>query len=106
MYIYIYLFTLHDFGHAQHFSNKFNVRNEFQKVQKWNYHDQCFNLTFEQTHATKMTAQRTEWCTLCTCDYRTYWHLLVELRKYVLIVQLVRWSQLWDVADACFFRAH
>ena len=37
------------------------------------------------------------------CVYRTYWHLLVWLRKYVL---LVRWSQLWDVADACFFRAH
>jgi len=35
------------------------------------------------------------------CDYRTYWHLLVRLRKYV---PLVRRFRLWDVA--CFIRAH
>jgi len=64
MYIYIYLYTLHDFGHAQHFRKKFNVRNEFQKVQKWNCHDQCFSLTFEQRQATKMAAQPTE-CVRC-----------------------------------------
>jgi len=40
---------------------------------------------------------------MCTCDYRTYWHLLVRLRKYELLVQ---WSLLWNVADACFVRDH
>ena len=40
---------------------------------------------------------------MCPCNYRTYCHLLGRLWQYVL---LVRWSLLWDVADACFFRAH
>jgi hypothetical protein len=40
---------------------------------------------------------------MCTCEYRPNGHLLVRLRKYMLLVRL---SQLWDVADACFFRAH
>ena len=40
---------------------------------------------------------------MCTCVYRTYWHLLVWLRKCEL---LVRWFQLWDVSDAWFFHIH
>ena len=40
---------------------------------------------------------------MCTCVYRTHWHLLVWLRKCEL---LVRWSQLWDVSDAWNFRSH
>ena len=58
MYIHLYLRTLHDFGCAQYFSNKFNVRNKFQKVKKWNCQDLYYNLYFGQ--ARNMAAQLTE----------------------------------------------
>jgi len=37
-----------------------NIRNKFQKVQKWNCHDLCFQLTYGQRHSRNMAAQRTE----------------------------------------------
>jgi hypothetical protein len=58
----------------------------------------CLQLTFWQTHAKKYGPSTRR---MCTSDYRTCWHLLVKLRKYV---PLVRRARLWDVADACVFR--
>ena len=34
---------------------------------------------------------------VCTCDYRIYWHLLVRLRKYVLLV----WCSCWCMFLSC-----
>ena len=59
-----------------------------------------FPTYLEHSQGGNMAAQHTEYVRVTN---RTYWHLLVRPRKYEL---LVRWTQLWDVADECFFRAH
>jgi len=47
-YIHIFIYKQYNFGYAQHFSNKFDVRNKFQKVQKWNCHDLCLLLSSDK----------------------------------------------------------
>ena len=66
----------------KHFSNKFNIRNKFQKVQKWNCHDLCFHLTFKQRRLRSQFITWDKW----PLSYRNYWHLLVGLGKYMLSV--------------------
>ena len=42
----------------KHFSNKFNIRNKFQKVQKRNCHDLPIHINLKQRRSRKMAAQQ------------------------------------------------
>ena len=42
----------------KHLSNKFNIRNKFQKVQKWNCHDLHSHINLKQRRSRKTTAQQ------------------------------------------------